>query len=892
MAIVEDEVRNESEEENEIEVVVEEDEQDSEDSDDEEDEGVLESKVAELEKKISEDPYNYEEHIELIQALWTLTELDRWRNAFERLQQMTALRAEHWLLWLQTEASLAHSSESREHIAGLFKQAAMDCYSIPILTEWCSWALSTGDAKETRAQLEEVLHRAGADPFSGKLFWDAKLEFEKAQLESMSNEAEEEYKEQQKRVLYCLEEVVSRPLLRGEEAWQQLHELATTLHDAQYVQKIKEQHEAAVEYLNKITPYEDKLLTTENPEDKCRIYEEYIALVKELSRNDEYAECDSNGILKVLYERVSSECAGSERAHAWLVEYARLAGRVSSRATLARVLRAGARRCPRRHTFWARLMQQAEHEGKPAHEVKSIFETALSKGMETYKHAEALWLAWLEFSRRNTAFNNESEVQLLRSTFRLAWDSLAEAWGEEANDCEVPLFWARLEYKRMGDPKQGKEIFEEIFRYGENKTMSKYWEALIQLESNRSPPPSHNKLRDLHRRALRYVADYPPSVARLWMDFERDLGDLETLRECADVTEAKLQEWRDSYQAMKDKMTGKKHNQKPMDKKAKFDKKNKRDDRPKNKGKRKSGGEEGGSEGKRRKEDMEVEVQEQDKEESGGVKRSHDKDDEDESQPKRQRTVSEENERIGREACTLFVSNLEFKVNEENLRKKLSQYGDIVSMRVKAGVKAFGGSICYCQYKTVEAVDKALKDDRTPLDGRPMFFSRYSAKKTKPTFKYSTTAEKNKLFVKNLPFSYCTKKALSELFDKYGKLSDVRVVTFKDGKPKGLAYIEYADESSAAAALAATNGLQLESRKIDVALSAPPPRAPPTTSLGLPKRDAGGGMRRTQLSSFIPSVLQKPSPSTSKANGNSNGDTNGDKRPLSNSDFRSLLLKK
>lgn len=57
--------------------------------------------------------------------------------------------------------------------------------AIPILSEWCSWAVSVGEAKETRTQLDEVLRRAGADPFSGKLFWDAKLEFEKAQLESM-----------------------------------------------------------------------------------------------------------------------------------------------------------------------------------------------------------------------------------------------------------------------------------------------------------------------------------------------------------------------------------------------------------------------------------------------------------------------------------------------------------------------------------------------------------------------------------------------------------------------------------------------------------------------------------------------------------------------------------
>ncbi|KAI5642578.1 RNA recognition motif domain-containing protein [Phthorimaea operculella] len=172
---------------------------------------------------------------------------------------------------------------------------------------------------------------------------------------------------------------------------------------------------------------------------------------------------------------------------------------------------------------------------------------------------------------------------------------------------------------------------------------------------------------------------------------------------------------------------------------------------------------------------------------------------------------------------------------------------------------------------------------------------------TKPSFKYATTTEKNKLFVKNLPFSYCTKEKLAEVFDKHGKLKDVRVVTHKDGRPKGLAYIEYEDEKSAAAAIEHTNGMLLGERKLDVAISAPPPRKDPAqagASLGAPKREATGGMRRTQLSSLIPSVLQKAAASTSQAPASSatpaaaNGSTNGEKRPMSNADFRSMLLKK
>lgn len=37
---------------------------------DEDDEEVLERKVEELERRIAEHPYHYEDHIHLIQALW------------------------------------------------------------------------------------------------------------------------------------------------------------------------------------------------------------------------------------------------------------------------------------------------------------------------------------------------------------------------------------------------------------------------------------------------------------------------------------------------------------------------------------------------------------------------------------------------------------------------------------------------------------------------------------------------------------------------------------------------------------------------------------------------------------------------------------------------------
>jgi len=44
-----------------------------------------------------------------------------------------------------------------------------------------------------------------------------------------------------------------------------------------------------------------------------------------------------------------------------------------------------------------------------------------------------------------------------------------------------------------------------------------------------------------------------------------------------------------------------------------------------------------------------------------------------------------------------------------------------------------------------------------------------------------------------LPFT-CTKTDIENIFKPYGALKDVRVVTFRNGHSKGLAYVDFEDE--------------------------------------------------------------------------------------------------
>lgn len=73
----------------------------------------------------------------------------------------------------------------------------------------------------------------------------------------------------------------------------------------------------------------------------------------------------------------------------------------------------------------------------------------------------------------------------------------------------------------------------------------------------------------------------------------------------------------------------------------------------------------------------------------------------------------------------------------------------------------------YVDFETSEQATNALKLDRTPIDGRPMFVSKNEDKSadvpSANKLKYAANLEKNKLFVSGLPFN-TENKDLEEIF--------------------------------------------------------------------------------------------------------------------------------
>lgn len=127
---------------------------------------------------------------------------------------------------------------------------------------------------------------------------------------------------------------------------------------------------------------------------------------------------------------------------------------------------------------------------------------------------------------------------------------------------------------------------------------------------------------------------------------------------------------------------------------------------------------------------------------------------------------------------SVFLSNLAYDVTKEQVEAafpELNVKEVTLVLEPNGRSKGFG----YLELSNPSEVEKALKFDRRPVKGRPVFISKVSRDKTnRAAFKYSENMELHKIFIKGLPFD-TTKDELQVLFGPFGTIKDIRLVTKK-----------------------------------------------------------------------------------------------------------------
>lgn len=255
--------------------------------------------------------------------------------------------------------------------------------------------------------------------------------------------------------------------------------------------------------------------------------------------------------------------------------------------------------------------------------------------------------------------------------------------------------------------------------------------------------------------------------------------------------------------------------------------------------------------------------------------------------------------------CTIFLSNLDFHVDKDEIFPVFQQCGDIADFRLVKDFKCRSKGFGYLVFKTREGAVKGLELDRTPINGRPVFVSPYDPDDHSHKFKYATAEEKNKLFVRGLSFDL-TEDDVKKAFEPHGKIKAIRLVVYRNGHSKGTCYIDYDDAETAEKVRQAMDGEELNGKIINVLISDPSkkksstavvkgdPSPSPKVLGGSSRPRQGSGMSgrgRGGMFSLMPRVVQQQKPAAS-SNGTSAlpAAENQDQKKKSNDDFRKMFL--
>ncbi|XP_015240538.1 PREDICTED: squamous cell carcinoma antigen recognized by T-cells 3 [Cyprinodon variegatus] len=903
-----------------------EDEEDDSSEDDKENE----AEIQRLEEQLSINAFDYNCHVDLIKLLKQEGELLRLRKARQKMSELFPLTEEIWLDWLKDEIRLSEEDSNREKVYELFERAVKDYICPEIWLEYAQYSIggmgSPGGIDKVRSIFERAVTAVGLHMTKGQMLWEAYREFENAVLSTVqpppgripSREEQERLSTQLERIHTLFRRQLAIPLMDMETTYAEYEEWS----EKGVPDTVVHLYRKALQQNEKCKSYEEALLVAEPP--KLAEYQAYIDF--ELKEGDPAR-------VQILFERALAEnCLVPDM---WTKYTTYLDRQLKIKDLVLSTHERAVRNCPWTMSLWKSYLQALERHGADHQIVSDVFEKALNAGFIQATDYVEIWQAFLDYLRRRVDFSKESskELEELRAAFARSLEYLKqdveERFGESGDpSCVIMQIWARIEAHHCKNMQKARELWDNIMTKG-NAKYANMWLEYYNLE--RAYGDMAHCRKALHR-AVQCTSDYPEHVCEVLLTFERVEGTLEDWDTAVQKTETRLNrinEQRAKAAEKETNMARQEEEKMEQRRKAKAEKKNQK------KGQRATRG------GEKRKAEQD-DYQEDWNEESAPKRQKGNGDNTEEymetetggrnappgykptqdgAKNAQQGAVAaaqrqnDDKPELRDDSCSVFISNLAYTLEdpEPKLKALFESCGPIRQVRLvtsnRGNFKGYG----YVQFESVVSVAEALKMDRKELEGRPMFVSPCVDKNKNPefkVFKYNTSMEKHKIFISGLPFS-CTKEQLEEICKNHGTIKDVRLVTYRSGKPKGLAYVEFADEKQASQAVLKLDGIDVEGNKITVAISNPPRRNPmdkPGSSrpMGdiMPHQVYGSrGRGRTQLSLLPRSLHRQTAPPGKVENGttaereapptgSAAANAAGESRSLSNSDFAKMLLNK
>ncbi|NWU98896.1 NUCL protein, partial [Upupa epops] len=180
-----------------------------------------------------------------------------------------------------------------------------------------------------------------------------------------------------------------------------------------------------------------------------------------------------------------------------------------------------------------------------------------------------------------------------------------------------------------------------------------------------------------------------------------------------------------------------------------------------------------------------------------------------------------------RDARTLFVKNLPYRVTEDDIKELFENAQEVRMVMNKDGNSK---GMAYIEFKSETEADKALEEKQgTEIDGRAMIID-FTGEKSHQEHQKGGGGDKESktLIVNNLSYA-ASEETLQELFKK---ASSIKLPQNNQGRPKGYAFVEFPTVEDAKEALNSHNNTEIEGRAIRLEFSSAGQKGGSTNSRG------------------------------------------------------------
>merc|ERR1719225_1674000 len=149
-----------------------------------------------------------------------------------------------------------------------------------------------------------------------------------------------------------------------------------------------------------------------------------------------------------------------------------------------------------------------------------------------------------------------------------------------------------------------------------------------------------------------------------------------------------------------------------------------------------------------------------------------------------------------------------------------SAFGNILSCKVaQDGSSGESKGYGFVHFETEEAAVNAIqKVNGMLLNGKKVFVGRFVPRKDREIELGEKAKMFTNVFIKNLP-EELEETTLTELFEKYGQITSLKIMKGDDGKSKGFAFVCFSSPEEATKAVTEMNGRIIVSKPLYVALA-------------------------------------------------------------------------